>query len=372
MKTAPFAPIPEHFTRMTELDEAWREKSSGVRLERVRAGARKVRERLLTSGSAHCVRTYFNATIPYPTKFAFAGAARSPAPYVLMSNRCNLVQVKAGGRVYTTLFNPTDHELSAETPFFARLRKKYGEWLAKTFIAKLGGQPLDHVRAAGLRPEDIDYVAFDHLHTQDVRKLLGGGGQPAQLPNAKLLVTPGELATFERLHPLQADWYIAAGVDGVPQSKIVLLDGDYLVGPGAALVRTPGHTEGNMSLAVHTRSGIWAISENGVGCDAYAPMASKIPGVRKWARARGVEVVMNSNTLEHTQDQYISMLLERELVDRAADAPDFYQHLSSSEHVGSPLAPGLEPTYHHGGLVHGVLETTQPRPAEAARPQARA
>jgi glyoxylase-like metal-dependent hydrolase (beta-lactamase superfamily II) len=338
------------FERLPHLDAAWRELSSGVRMEAVRGAARHVRERILRSGQATSVRTFFNAAIPYPTKFAFAGAARSPAPFVTMENRCNLVQFRSGDRTCTLLFNPTDHRLSQETPFFKDLRKRFGEFLSEK-MARRGGQPLDHVAAAGLRPEDIDYVAFDHLHTQDLRGLFGG-----QLPNAKLLITPSELATFERLHPLQVPWYIRDALVGIQPERIVLLDGDTLLGDGVALVRTPGHTEGNMSLVLNTGSGIWAISENGVACDSYAPLASRIPGIRAAAKRRGVEFILNANTLEHVQNQYVSMALERELVDRVADAPDFYQHLSSSELARAPLSPLLAPTYAHGGLAHGAVE----------------
>lgn len=346
-----FAPVPEHFQRLPELDEAWREPSLGVRLDAVRRGARRVRERLLASGRAVAVRTFKNAVLPYPARFAFAGAARSPAPHVFMENRCNVVQWEAGGRVLTMLFNPTDHELAQEAPFFRDLRRKVGERLADR-LKDVGGQPLDHVAALGLRPEDVDYLAFDHLHTQDLRKMLGPA---AQFPRARLIVHRHELAIFERLHPLQRPWYIEAAVAGVADDRFIVIEHDYLLGAGVALVRTPGHTEGNMSLAVATASGIWAVSENGVGCDAYAPHASRVPGVRRWARERGLEFVMNSNTLERSHDQYISMALERELVDRCLEAPDFYQHFSSSELVASPLAPLLAPTYTHGAIVHGAV-----------------
>jgi hypothetical protein len=49
------------------------------------------------------------------------------------------------------------------------------------------------------------------------------------------------------------------------------------------------------------------------------------------------------------------MVLEKALVDRSRDAPDFYQHLSSSELTATPLTPGLSPTHRFGGIESGEV-----------------
>ena len=144
------------------------------------------------------------------------------------------------------------------------------------------------------------------------------------------------------------------------------LDGDYLVGGGFAIVRTPGHTIGNHSLVVVTDRGAWTISENGISVDAYAPGTSRIRGVARHARDSGVEVILNANTREHSLDQYTSMVLEKTLADAVPDRPELPQHFSSSELVGHPLAPGLSPTYTHGAITHGDIVTA----AAAARASA--
>ena len=138
----------------------------------------------------------------------------------------------------------------------------------------------------GVAPDAIDYVTFDHLHVQDVRGLLAPGPSgSAYLPHAKLLVQRAELDTLANIHPLQGDWYIPECLAGVPADRIVALDGDYAIGGGFALVRTPGHTWGNHSLVVVTDRGAWTISENGVCVDAYAPGISAIRGLAQ-PRAR--------------------------------------------------------------------------------------
>jgi hypothetical protein len=48
-------------------------------------------------------------------------------------------------------------------------------------------------------------------------------------------------------------------------------------------------------------------------------------------------------------------VLEKALVDRSRDAPDFYQHLPSSELTATPLTPGLSPTHRVGGIESGEI-----------------
>ena len=113
-------------------------------------------------------------------------------------------------------------------------------------------------------------------------------------PRAKLLAMEEELAIFERLHPLQRDWYIADALAGVPAGRLLPLDSDTLVGDGVALVRTPGHTLGNHSIVLHTDRGLWTMSENGVAVDNWAPERSSIGGLR--GSARGDAASRSSST----------------------------------------------------------------------------
>lgn len=344
------ARTPSHIRPLTELDAAWRAPSAGERLAAVREAGRRLRERILASGRVTCVRTFDLTQLPYPTRFGLDGAARSPVPYLVMTNRMNLVQFETeDGEHKTLLFNPTDVERAMETPFFASMRARLGKPLAGWLVRALRKPtPAEHLASVGLRPEDVDYVAFDHMHTQDVRRLLG-----STFPRAKLLIWRPELDIFRELHPLQAPWYVRDGVRDVPADRFVVCDGDVMLGCGVALVRTPGHTVGNWSLVMHADSGVWAVSENGIGCDSYAPEASEIPGLRQSARAWGLEVVLNANTLEGRNEQYTSMVLEKTLVDRAADAPAFHQHFASSELTATPVTPGLAPTYSHRAITSG-------------------
>ncbi len=343
----------DDLVRLSELDDAWAHRSAGTRLDAVRKGGRKIRDRILAAGPARCVRTIDIATFPYPTSFGLQDVAASPAPYVFLRNRMHLVQVMASERVVSILVNPTDTERSIAAPFFAQMQEKYGTVLRK-LLASIHSSIPAALSGWGVAPEDIDYVTFDHLHVQDLRGLLAPGSSGrSYLPNAKLLVQRGELETLAGLHPLQAYWYIPAALAGIPADRIIELDGDYLLGGGFALLRTPGHTAGNHSPVLVTDRGAWTISENGVCVDAYAPGISRIRGVARHARDQGVEVILNANTRESTLDQYTSMVLEKTVADSVPDRPELPQHFPSSELVANALAPGLKPTYTHGTIRHG-------------------
>jgi glyoxylase-like metal-dependent hydrolase (beta-lactamase superfamily II) len=362
----------DDLVRLTELDSAWATRGSGARLEAVRRAGRRLRDRILASGTVRAVRTADIATFPYPTRFGLQGAATSPLPYLFMRNRVQLVQVGSGSRTINILVNPTDAARSKKAPFFARLEEKYGEFLTN----KLGKvhHTIDSALAAfGVTREAIDYVTFDHLHVQDVRGLLAPGPDgKVFLPNAKLLAQRAELDTFTSVHPLQFEWYIPECLTGVAADRIVALDGDYLLGGGFAIVRTPGHTIGNHTLVIVTDKGAWTISENGICVDAYAPGASEIRGVSRFARDYGVEVILNANTREHSLDQYTSMVLEKTIADPVADRPELPQHFSSSELVGHPLALGLAPTYSHQAITYGTVTSGQVISIGERRPSAQA
>lgn len=321
------------------------------RLRATQAAAERARQALLDDGPVTSLQSCKLVTFPYPTLYAFSGAALSPAPFVMMTNRMQVVRfVDDDGAARVLLFNPSDYERNQQTPFFAKLRKKYGDFLADKVLAQRHGSVETHLMRLGLGPDDVDYVAFDHLHTQDVRRWLGSttSGEKPLLPKAKLLVHKDEWAACLDLHPLQAPWYCPHGVDGVEAARVRLIDDDLWLGRGVALVLTPGHTAGNMSLAVATKAGVAVVSENGVAAECYAPRLSRIAGVRAWAERMGQDVVLNGNTREGTLEQYTSMILERDLArPLEGELPLFFP---SSELTAHPVAAGLSPTVSHGEL----------------------
>jgi hypothetical protein len=181
-------------------------------------------------------------------------------------------------------------------------------------------------------------------------------------PNAKLLTQRKEWDTFASLHPMQWAWYVEDGIEGVNEDNVVLLDGDVELGKGVALVWTPGHTDGNHSLCINTDDGVWVSSENGVAADSWHPHLSKIPGVRKTAEFFGREVILNSNTLEDSIDQYDSMIKEKALADPNPRDPRFLNVFPSSEMAEWRRQWPVLPTFFYGGMSYGSIE----KPAAAA------
>ncbi|RKG67063.1 hypothetical protein D7V80_17425 [Corallococcus sp. CA054B] len=336
--SAPFRPLPL-------LPEARAERSPGPRLQKLRRAAQEAREAFVREGPVAAVATCDLITFPYPTLFAFSGAALSPAPYVMMTNRMQVVQFAEGGtgQRRTLLFNPTDYERGHAAPFYRALRERYGAFLSDKVMSTRHGTVQGYLEQLGLTPSDVDYLAFDHLHIQDLRGWLGGGGAPPVFPRAKLLVQRAEWTMVKHLHPMQHVWFVPGGAD-IPDERVVLLDGDTWLGQGAALLSTPGHTQGNMSLAVATANEVFVVSENGVSTESYTPLLSRIPGVRRFAEQMGWEVVLNGNTREDSLEQYASMVVEKLFAGPSAHDASFVNFHPSSLLTAHLLAPGLGPT----------------------------
>jgi hypothetical protein len=358
--------------KIHDLDVARANTTSAARLAALRGAAERVGDSLRKGPRVLSVRTLPLTTLLYPTKYAFSGAALSPAPYVYMVHRCLFVQVMAEGEVKNVLFNPTDYVASRATPYFKKLIQRYGEFISYKLLARSFGQVEEQLAKLDVAADDIDVIAFDHFHTQDLRPLLGTrAGMAARFPNAYLLAPRREWDDWDDVHPFQAAWFIADGKKDVPAERVILTDDDVALGDGCLLLRTPGHTSGNQTLFVHAEQGVFGCSENGTAADNWSPAASRIAGLRGFADHQMLEVVLNANTPELGIEQYTSMMLERSLVDRVAEAPSFVQMFPSSEVTPSLLAPGIRPTWIFGERTSGTVQRRQ-RTSQVARVQARA
>lgn len=350
------APAPPTLRTLDHLDAAWRESPPGARLQAVERAAVRLRAAIQASGAVLAVRTFEIARFPYPTRFAFNEAARTPLPYVWLKNRAVLVEYRdlAGAR-RRLLVNPTWPEGSKRAPYFKRIYQAVPGVIEAAFDRKVGelARPIpDQLRAAGIDPASIDQVTFDHLHVQDLGPLFGERGF---YPSAVLLATSTELAAAANLHPLQRFWYVEGALSAVPPDRIHPFERDVLLGEGVALVRTPGHTEGNHTIALNLGDGLLTISENGVSADAYAPEQSAIPGLQAHARRTGDRVILNANSRERTLDQYTSMRLEAILAAPRGDTEGVPRHFPSSELIATRLAPGIRPTFPCTPIDQGVL-----------------
>jgi len=341
--------------RLADFDAAWTTRSHGKKLRAVRQAAEQLHDRFAAGPRVVSVRTLTLVTLPYPTKFAFNGLAFSPAPYVTLSHRCLFVQFFQKGAVKNLLFNPTDIDAARATPFFTRISEKYGA--LEPLISKKFDPLETQLERFGISRDDIDYVAFDHFHTQDLRRLLGtsDGRERSRFPNATLLAPKLEWEDWDDLHPMQEWFFVRDGKKNVVTNRVSLTDGDLLLGDGVMLLRTPGHTSGNQTLFVSTDTGIWGVSENGTCADNWSPLESQIPGLAAACRARDADIALNANTPEQAATQYTSMILERTMASRVKRAPAFVQMFSSSEVTPGILAPGLSPTILHRAITCGEV-----------------
>ena len=271
-------------------------------------------------------------------------------------NRIFVVQTETPYGLRTILVSPSDIDANGETPFFRRIAERMGRLQPHLapLLAPRSATVEEALRLTGIRPEQVDYITYDHLHTQDVRRWLGSADTPGIFPKAKLLVRRQEWISAHALLAPQRDWYCPNGLDGIPDERVILLDHDVHIGDSVALIATPGHTEGNHSIAVRTDEGVMVTSENGVGPDAYAPEHSRIPGVRQYVKDTGMEVVINGNTMEGGLDQYVSMILEKTLAGPSVRNPDFPNMVCSSELTAFWAFPGIKPTLTFGALSFGT------------------
>lgn len=327
-----------------------------ARVEDTRAAALDFRKHMLAGPKARYFRSFDLVRVPYPSRYGLRNAFSREywVEYLHIQNRLFVVQFDTEAGVKTLLVSPSDHERNGETPFFRRLQDKTPDFITRRIVIRQNTVP-EIIAGLGLKPEDIDYITYDHLHTQDVRRWLGTAEQPAVFPNAKLLVHRQEWASTLDLNPYQADWYCPSGLAGIAEDKIIRFDGSIMLGDGVALVHTPGHTEGNHSIVVHTDEGLWVTSENGVSVDAYAPHLSTASGVAEYAKALGTEVIINGNTLENSIDQYISMVQEKTIAGPSARDPRFPNVFPSSEMTPFWAFPGAKPAFYVGEARHGTL-----------------
>jgi hypothetical protein len=334
----------------------------GEQLLRVPAAAAAFRAEFGATGTPDTVSTHDLVTLPYPTRFGLWRASATLSPFLAITNRMLVIRwTESDGRRRTLLFEPSDTELGVNTPYFAALAARTPDFLANRIVTH-HGDVLGHLAALGIAPAEVDYLLFDHLHTQDVRHWvgtttpqpdLGSAGPVAPIfPNARLIVQRSELVYLQHLHPQQRPWYQPETYRDLRPEAIAPIDGDLLLGPGLAIIATPGHTTGNQSLVLNTSTGIWASSENAIAAECLVPEHSRLPGVRRWARKWEQEVVVNANTVETIAAQYNSLVLERSIVDPSVVDPRFPQFFPSSELTRQWSNPGTAPTFVHRAITH--------------------
>lgn len=328
------------------------------RIDNICEASKDFRKTMLSNPKVVFYKSIELIRVPYPAKYAYLNAFTFPTPFVHLCNKMFVIQFNSQDGIKTLLAGPSDWENQRETPFFAQLNESSGPLAnhMEKLIVKEKSTVLGALQQMGLRTEDIDYITYDHLHTQNVTRWLGGKGQAAIFPNAKLLIMREEWESTLSVLPWQNQWYCPEGTQGISESRIELLDDSVFLGDGSvAIMRTKGHTEGNHSIVAHTDQGLLVTSENGVSMDSYAPLHSTIPGLANYAKRTQSEIIINGNTLEYANDQYMSMIQEKSVAGPWPKDERFFNMALSSESDGYWLFPQTKPTVRMGELEFGKL-----------------
>jgi hypothetical protein len=348
------------FTPIDTITAPRLDETPAAALRRIRDEAPAFREWFRETGEVTAFASRDLVTLPYPRQYGLWEACRARTKYVWMTNRCFVIQWEQDGRTKTLIAEPSDYELGIETPYLRHAvdRLPISEERARKLLFTEHKTVLRHCADLGIDPAAVDYLVFDHLHTQDIRRLVGtaDGSIAPMFPNARMIVQQVELDHVRDVHPFQARFHQSWTYAGVDTSKLLVVDGSVLVAPGLALVRTPGHTLGNHTIVVNAPGrGILTSSENGIAVESYAPQFSRLPGVREYAAEWGYEVILNYNTPEWASWQYNSMVAEKLIADSIPERPHLPQVVPSSELTTHRLARGVKPLYEHGQLTLGAL-----------------
>jgi hypothetical protein len=349
------------FTILNGFEASKREHIPANELSLIRKIAPKFREQFLSGGTINRVKQYLCSIAPYPTQYGFHNAYQGLNPFLYFNNRATLIQWEVNGHLKNFLFNPYFPDLSVHSGFYSHLKETIGKFIPESLLIKKVDSILDQLKRDGIRPEDIDYVSYDHLHVQDLRPLMGTLNQNNEIdqvslfPNAYFIFHKEEWESVMNIHPLNEIWYVKDGFNRLNTEKLMLYEQDLQICAGAAIIHTPGHTAGNHSLYLNTDKGAFTISENGVGPDAYNPEKSKIKALRDTAKWKGWEVILNANTQDLAYLQYNSMIKEKMLSGESPQYQGFCNHHASSEFTQWRSAPGLSPTLELGAVEVGTL-----------------
>ena len=122
---------------------------------------------------------------------------------------------------------------------------------------------LDQLIAAGVRPEEIDYVLCTHLHADHIgwNTRLENGSWVPTFPNAKYVFHKDEFRYWEEHGK---DWVGSGSLDGgfedsvlpvMRAGQVTLVDNDFAIDDQVTLEPTPGHSPGHVCIDVRSSAG---------------------------------------------------------------------------------------------------------------------
>jgi glyoxylase-like metal-dependent hydrolase (beta-lactamase superfamily II) len=110
---------------------------------------------------------------------------------------------------------------------------------------------LPRLAAAGVGPEDVDYVMCTHLHSDHIgwNTQLRDGRWVPTFPKAQYIFTREELESWEQLHARDPQQQFVDSVLPVIEARQAqLVSSDFALDDDVWLEPTPGHTQGHVSI----------------------------------------------------------------------------------------------------------------------------
>ena len=120
---------------------------------------------------------------------------------------------------------------------------------------RLDSPYLDNLAAAGVRPEEVDFVLCTHLHGDHVgwNTRLENGRWVPTFPNAKYIFARTEYEYWEKEQaeagaPINHGSFNDSVLPVVEAGRAVMVESDHAIEDGVWLEPAPGHTPGNVVL----------------------------------------------------------------------------------------------------------------------------
>lgn len=130
-------------------------------------------------------------------------------------------------------------------------KNRQGGIIPPSWHMTTGGVLLNELAAAGVQPEDVDYVMCTHLHMDHVgwnTRMVDGRWIPT-FPNAKYIMSRSELEGWQALHKESPrESLIDSVLPVVEAGQAELVTNDYALDDEVWLESTPGHTPDHVSV----------------------------------------------------------------------------------------------------------------------------
>jgi glyoxylase-like metal-dependent hydrolase (beta-lactamase superfamily II) len=191
--------------------------------------------------------TYASPTFPPPATFLFVNAQKELLEQALHQHNIQPEHWLEWKSSYICLLiNTGEHRVLVDT--------------GAGGLAPTTGRLIQNLQAARITPEDIDMVILTHCHPDHIGGNILEEGKPA-FPNARFAIWQDEWDFWtsdeaeEKLDEHVREVLLGAVQKNLPpiQDRLELIECEREILPGIQAIAAPGHTPGQMALAISSR-----------------------------------------------------------------------------------------------------------------------